>query len=65
MEVIEDRVRRRRDNFFFYRKYLGKYKDIKFQEEPENSYFSNHWITTILIDPSKTGITREVLQKEL
>ena len=65
MEVIEERVRKRRENFFFYRNNLGKHEGINFQEEPDKSYFSNHWLTTILIDPSKTGTTREVLQKAL
>jgi dTDP-4-amino-4,6-dideoxygalactose transaminase len=65
MEVIEERIKRRRDNFFFYRDNLGRYEGIRFIEEPDKSYFSNHWLTTILIDPLKTGVTREVLQKEL
>jgi dTDP-4-amino-4,6-dideoxygalactose transaminase len=65
MEVIEDRVRKRRDNFFFYKENLKKNEGISFQEEPDKTYFSNHWLTTILIDPSKAGITREVLQEEL
>ncbi len=65
MEVIDERVKKRRDNFFFYRKNLEKYEGISFLEEPEKSYFSNHWLTTILIDPSKRKITREDLQKEL
>jgi dTDP-4-amino-4,6-dideoxygalactose transaminase len=65
MEVIEDRVRRRRDTFFFYKQNLGNYEGIKFLEEPDESYFSNHWLTAITIDATKTGTTREVLQKEL
>jgi dTDP-4-amino-4,6-dideoxygalactose transaminase len=62
IEVIEERVRKRRENFFFYRNNLLKHEGISFQEEPDKSYFSNHWLTTILIDPSKNGTTREVLQ---
>jgi dTDP-4-amino-4,6-dideoxygalactose transaminase len=65
MEVIEDRVRERRDNFFFYKTNLDHYNGISFLEEPTNSYFSNHWLTTIMIDSAKTGATREVLQQEL
>jgi dTDP-4-amino-4,6-dideoxygalactose transaminase len=65
MEVIEERVTKRRDNFFFYKKSLGKYEGIKFLEEPDNSFFSNRWLTTIIVDPSKTGTTREILQAEL
>jgi len=65
MEVIEDRIRKRRDNFFFYRESLAKFEGLSFLEEPKKSYYSNHWLTTILIDPIKAGTTREVLQQEL
>ena len=65
LEVIEERVRKRRDNFFFYKDILCKYDGITFQDEPDESYFSNHWLTTILIEPLKTGITREFFQKAL
>lgn len=65
MEIIKDRVIKRRDNFFFYKKTLERYEGIKFLEEPDESYFSNHWLTTILLDPVKIGITRDDLQKEL
>jgi dTDP-4-amino-4,6-dideoxygalactose transaminase len=65
MEVITERVRRRREMFFFYKKYLGNCEGIRFLEEPDESFFSNHWLTTILIDPSKTRIKREDLQIEL
>ena len=65
MEVIDDRVKRRREIFSFYKENLGKYEGIKFIEEPNDSYFSNRWLTTVLIDPLKTGISREDLQINL
>ncbi len=65
MEVIEDRVKRRRDNFFFFKKNLMKYEGISFRDEPDQSYFSNHWLTTILIDPIISSTTRHILQEEL
>jgi dTDP-4-amino-4,6-dideoxygalactose transaminase len=65
MEVINERVSRRRQIFFFYKQNLEKIDGITLVEEPDQSYFSNHWITTILIDPSKIRISRELLQKEL
>jgi dTDP-4-amino-4,6-dideoxygalactose transaminase len=65
LEIIEERVMRRRDNFLFYKHNLEKFEEVKFLEEPDKSYFSNHWLSTILIDPSKNGKTREDLQKEL
>lgn len=65
MEVIDERVRRRREIFLFYKKNLGKYKGISFLEEPDSRYFSNHWLTTVLIDSTKAGMTPEVFQNAL
>jgi len=65
MEVIDERVKARRKNFLFYKEHLLKYKGISFLEEPGKSYFSNYWLTTILLDPAETGVTREDLQAAL
>jgi dTDP-4-amino-4,6-dideoxygalactose transaminase len=62
MEVIDNRVQQRRDVFNFYKRHLGRVEGITFLEEPDKSYFSNHWLTTMLIDPKKTGITHEDMQ---
>jgi len=65
MEVIEDRVRSKRENFSFYKKNLGSRDGISFLEEPDESFYSNYWLTTILVDPRKSGTTREEIQKIL
>jgi dTDP-4-amino-4,6-dideoxygalactose transaminase len=65
MEIIDQRIKQRRENFFFYKNNLEKYDGISFLEEPGDSYFSNHWLTAILIDSKKTNKTREDLQKAL
>jgi dTDP-4-amino-4,6-dideoxygalactose transaminase len=65
MEVIEDRVKKRRDNFMFYKEHLGNLKGITFIDEPDISFHSNRWLTTIIIDPKKIGINREDLQTKL
>jgi len=65
MEVIDERVKARRKNFSFYKEHLLKYKGISLLEEPGKSYFSNYWLTTILLDTAKTGVTREKLQTAL
>ncbi|WP_430934271.1 aminotransferase class I/II-fold pyridoxal phosphate-dependent enzyme [Saccharicrinis sp. 156] len=65
MEVIDDRVKARRDIFEFYKANLSKYDGIKFLEEPDGNYFSNRWLTTILIDEDKLGVSREKIQEEL
>lgn len=65
MEVLDERVKARRNNYLFYKKHLEKYDEISFLDEPDSSYFSNFWLTTILLDPLKTKITREDLQAAL
>jgi dTDP-4-amino-4,6-dideoxygalactose transaminase len=65
MEVIDARVRRKREIFNFYKAWFKDYEGIEFLEEPDNDYFSNHWLTSITIDPLKTGTTSEKLRISL
>jgi dTDP-4-amino-4,6-dideoxygalactose transaminase len=65
MEVLQERIRKRRDNFFFYKEKLKDIPGISFVNEPKG-YFSNRWLTTIFIDPDKTGgVTREEVRLSL
>ncbi|WP_205509172.1 DegT/DnrJ/EryC1/StrS family aminotransferase [Longitalea arenae] len=50
MEVLPQRVAQRRYNFDFYKKALGDIKGIQFIADPGNDFYSNHWLTTILVD---------------
>jgi len=60
MEVLDLRVSQRRANNERYRKFFESIPGITFQTEPNADYFSNYWLTAILIDPSLTGgISRE------
>ncbi len=66
LEVLNDRVESRRNNFEMYRQYFSKLNkkgfEIQFQEESEG-YFSNRWLTCIVVDPTKNnGLTREVIR---
>jgi dTDP-4-amino-4,6-dideoxygalactose transaminase len=63
MDVIDDRVAQRRANNKRYRDFFSGVSGITFQTEPSEDYFSNYWLTAILIEPSLTGgITREVVR---
>jgi len=65
MEVLQDRVNKRRSNFEFYRKELAGFEGISVLEEPQG-YFSNRWLSTIHVDPVKTkGITKKSLYNAL
>jgi len=52
MLVLKNRVEKRRLNNELYRKELGSIDGISFQTEPSNDYYSNYWLTTIVIDPA-------------
>ena len=65
MEVIDERVRQRRENHFFYGNHLEQVDGITFLKEPSESYFSNYWLTTILIDKVKAGTSNQLLIEEL
>lgn len=66
MEVIDDRVAQRRANNIRYREFFIGMDGISFQSEPSMEYYSNYWLTAILIDPTKThGLTREQLRISL
>lgn len=69
MEVLNDRIARRRANFDRYRAFFDRLNlqgySVAFQEEDENS-FSNRWLTCILVDPAKNnGVTRETIRLKL
>lgn len=64
MLVLNDRVARRREINAIYREAL-KDTAIEFLSEPNNNYFSNHWLTAVQIDPEKCGVTREDIRLTL
>jgi dTDP-4-amino-4,6-dideoxygalactose transaminase len=66
MEVLKKRINKRRENHQFYYDSLKDLPGITFLQEPNSRFFSNYWLTTILIDPAKTNwITREDIRLEL
>ncbi len=63
LEVLGERVNSRRSIFERYKEYFSKHNqagfNIQFQEEPIG-YYSNRWLTCILVDPSlNKELTRE------
>ena len=69
LEVLNDRVASRRNNFNKYKLLFTKFNsngyNIKFQNEPIG-YYSNRWLTCIIVDPSTNkGLTREVIKQAM
>ena len=63
MLVLDEHVTRRREINAWYREALKDIPGITFQTEPSTDYHSNYWLTSILVDPAKTGgKTREDLR---
>ncbi|MDR3218952.1 MAG: aminotransferase class I/II-fold pyridoxal phosphate-dependent enzyme [Dysgonamonadaceae bacterium] len=66
MLVLPQRIAQRRKNNQFYRQHLSGIEGIRFHTAPSPDFFSNYWLTAIVIDPEKTGgITREDLRLAL
>ena len=65
LEVLQERIMKRRENFMFYKKSLSGIRGISFKDEPGVDFFSNRWLTTILIDPEITGTNWEEVHHSL
>jgi len=65
MEVLEEKVQLRRKNNQFYQQLFKGIKGITVFREPSKDYYSNHWLSCILINAEITGFTREDLRLQL
>lgn len=66
MEVLDTHVALRRKMHDFYVTLFEGISGVTVFKAPNADYFSNYWLTTILIDPVATnGITRETLRLAL
>ncbi|HET9502206.1 MAG TPA: aminotransferase class I/II-fold pyridoxal phosphate-dependent enzyme [Hymenobacter sp.] len=66
MELLEDRVKRRREIFNWYRETLAGLPGLAVAPatEPAGSH-ANRWLTTVLLDPTATAATPESLRQHL
>jgi len=61
LKVLDERVKRKREIFDYYRKALGNLPGIEFMPEPEWSR-ANRWLTVLLITPEEFGADREMVR---
>ncbi|SDM17073.1 dTDP-4-amino-4,6-dideoxygalactose transaminase [Pedobacter antarcticus] len=65
MEVLNAHIDLRRRNWAFYKDAFAPFDGISMLEEPEG-YFSNRWLSTILVDPKVSGgVTKETIRLAL
>lgn len=65
MEVLNNRVAARRKMNQFYQELFKDIHGITVFSEPNEDYFSNYWLSAIIIDPNITRKTREDLRLAL
>jgi dTDP-4-amino-4,6-dideoxygalactose transaminase len=62
MEVLNDRVEARRKMHDFYMEIFRDIDGVEVFSEPTEEYYSNHWLSAIVVDENKTGKSREDLR---
>ena len=65
MKVLNDRIEERRKNHQFYLNLFENFEGVTVFNEPNSDYFSNHWLSAIVIDEEKAGFNREQLRLAL
>lgn len=53
MEVLDDHIALRRNMNQFYKDYFKNIEGVEVFCEPSDNYFSNHWLSAVIIDPEK------------
>ena len=61
MEVINERVEKRRANNRFYAGLFKDHPNFVLHTEPDEDYFSNHWLSVVSVNP-QSGITAETVR---
>ncbi|NEM97613.1 DegT/DnrJ/EryC1/StrS family aminotransferase [Pontibacter burrus] len=64
MEVLQERVAQRRQNYSYYADTFASNNAIILPDEPSSDFYSNRWLTTILVDPA-SGTDREEIRLAL
>ena len=62
MEVIDGHVGLRRKMNQFYHEIFQKAKGVKIFSEPNSDYFSNHWLSCVLVDKNVCGFSSEEIR---
>ncbi|AZB20515.1 DegT/DnrJ/EryC1/StrS family aminotransferase [Chryseobacterium indologenes] len=64
LEVLEERIFKRRENHEFYKNIFKNIEEVNLFEEPADGYFSNYWLNTITIEGNNIETTKENLKRK-
>ncbi len=62
MEVLESHIDLRREMNLFYKDIFKNTVGVTVFSEPSKDYYSNHWLTCVLIDKDKTGFSSDEIR---
>lgn len=65
MEVLADRIVARRSMNAFYQNIFSEIPGVRVMKEPNSDFYSNHWLTSIIIDDAVCSRTNEELRLAL
>jgi dTDP-4-amino-4,6-dideoxygalactose transaminase len=65
IEVLDKHIALRRKNNEFYQEVFKNVTDVSVFKELNKNYFSNHWLTCILIDDKSAKLSNEILRVQL
>ena len=65
MEVLDTHIELRRAMHQFYKKLFANVAGVSVFEEPCSDYYTNHWLSCVVIDSSIAGFSSEELRLTL
>lgn len=65
MELLEDRVKKRREIHAWYQRHFTDLSALQFAPQEPTGSRSNRWLTAILLDPAHTSVTPEQVRLHL
>ena len=65
MQVLDEHIGLRRQMNQFYSDLFAQTEGVEVFSEPNSHYFSNHWLTCITVNSSKTGYTAKEIRLSL
>jgi dTDP-4-amino-4,6-dideoxygalactose transaminase len=65
MEVLDKHIHLRRNNTHFYQELFEGIEGVAVFTEPAANYFSNHWLSCIVVNEKIIGFTREELRLQM